>query len=233
MGKRGKKRDPGKEHAAVGMFLSGATQQEIGKRIGCTRQNVNLILKGHGINRKMGGVFLRTEIKRFRDSEKREKKFLELHGLQEHEFKTPGMIILYRDFLKRKYSAQSRGIKWKLNFHEWLDIWGASGKMPFRGRGKNFYCIGRVGDAGAYEKGNIYICTNSQNTKDVWINKPDMKNRISSGKNFNVTHCKNGHERKICSYVTPMGRRICRKCQSISYKKYFKKKTLAMKKNMV
>lgn len=231
MGKRGRKRNPDQEQVAVRMFLSGATQQEIGERIGCTRQNVNLILKGSGISRMMGGICLRTTIKRSRDSEKREKKFLELYGLQEREFKTPELIRLHKNFLQQKNSAHRRGIEWGLKFPEWLDIWGASGKIPFRGQGKNYFCMGRIGDVGPYKKGNVYICSNSQNAKDIWVNKPDMKIRTLSGRDFNRTHCRSGHERKTYSYVTPGGRTVCRKCSSIATMKYHKK-SLAIKQNM-
>lgn len=226
MGKRGVKRDYENTRLAVDMFLSGATQEEIGKKLRCTRQNVNLILKENGISGAMGGVCLRTTIKKVNDSEKREKKFLELYGVKECQFKTPELTKLYKNFRQQKNSARSRGIGWELKFPEWLDIWGDSGKMPFRGQGKNHFCMGRIGDIGSYNRGNVYICTNSQNAKDVWVNKPDMRTRTISGRTMNRTHCRNGHERKTYSYVTPAGRSICRKCSSIASMKYHKKKTL-------
>lgn len=231
MGKRGVKKNYDKERLVTAMFLSGATQEEIGKQIGCTKQNVNLILKGNGISRMMGGVCLKTTLKRARDSEKREKKFLELYGLKEREFKTPELIRLHKSFLQQKHNAQYRGIEWELKFSEWLDVWGSSGKIPFRGQGKNYFCMGRIGDIGAYKKGNVYICTHSQNAKDIWANKSDMKIRTLSGRNYNRTHCRSGHERKIHFYVTPGGRTVCRKCSSIATMKYYKK-SLAIKKNM-
>jgi hypothetical protein len=74
-----------------------------------------------------------------------------------------------------------------------------------------------------------------QNSKDVWANKSDMKIRLWSGKNKswnNLTHCLHGHDRKIFFYRTPSGHPVCRACNSIATKKYYKK-TLAIKKNMV
>jgi hypothetical protein len=47
-----------------------------------------------------------------------------------------------------------------------------------------------------------------------------------------LTHCLHGHDRKIFFYRTPSGHPVCRACNSIATKKYYKK-TLAIKKNMV
>lgn len=95
---------------------------------------------------------------------------------------------------------RKRGIKWDFEFWQWLDVWGSSNMLPFRGQGKGKYCMARIGDIGPYEKDNVYICTNLQNSKDVWANKSDMKIRLWSGKNKswnNLTHCLHGHDRKI------------------------------------
>ncbi len=106
------------------------------------------------------------------------------------------------------------------------DVWNESGKLQFRGRGKKMFCMARVGDSGAYKKGNVYICTNFQNWKDLWRNKPDMAIRLLLGKKqrfSNRTHCSNGHERETFGRLSPDGKFVCRKCNNIACKKYYEK----------
>lgn len=56
-------------------------------------------------------------------------------------------------------------IQWKLSFEEWLSIWIASGKIGLRGKGRDFYCMGRIGDAGDYVVGNVEIISFSENVR--------------------------------------------------------------------
>ena len=65
-----------------------------------------------------------------------------------------------------KSSAKFRGVEFKLTFEEWYDIWLSSGHWEQRGIGKDKYCMSRYNDTGAYEIGNVFIQTNSNNGKD-------------------------------------------------------------------
>lgn len=226
MGERNQKRCEDKRKIATDMFLSGATQEHIANRMGCTRQYVSFILRGDGITGNMGGAYLRTALKRERENEIRNRRFIELYGLPEREFNNPKTIKLYKAFAQQRNSAQQRGIAWNLKFSEWIDVWNESGKLQFRGRGKKMFCMARVGDSGAYKKGNVYICTNFQNWKDLWRNKPDMAIRLLLGKKqrfSNRTHCSNGHERETFGRLSPDGKFVCRKCNNIACKKYYEK----------
>jgi hypothetical protein len=235
MGKRGKEIDLVRCQSVRDLFLSGLTQREIGSRLNVSRQRINQILQQSGTNGRDGGIALRTTIKRRNDLVERQSYYNQSHGIEEHQFNHPFIKNLYRNYMSQKMSARKRGIKWDFEFWQWLDVWGSSNMLPFRGQGEGKYCMARIGDIGPYEKDNVYICTNLQNSKDVWANKSDMKIRLWSGKNKswnNLTHCLHGHDRKIFFYRTPSGHPVCRACNSIATKKYYKK-TLAIKKNMV
>lgn len=62
--------------------------------------------------------------------------------------------------------AKQRGIPFLLTFEEWLGIWLDSGKWLERGWNKGQYVMARIGDKGAYEIGNVYICLSEENRAD-------------------------------------------------------------------
>lgn len=57
----------------------------------------------------------------------------------------------------QRYRAAHRGIEWKLEYWEWLQIWQDSGHMHERGKKKGQWCMARNGDRGAYEASNVKI----------------------------------------------------------------------------
>ena len=63
----------------------------------------------------------------------------------------------------QKSAAKIRGIEFKLSFDEWLWFW--NGHWDKRGKKAHQLCMCRKGDKGVYEIGNIYLDTNSNNTK--------------------------------------------------------------------
>jgi hypothetical protein len=82
----------------------------------------------------------------------------------------------YIQTAKGKYSIQKRkakrrGIAWELSFEEWWTIWEASGKWSERGWGKDKYVMCRYGDIGAYSIDNVFIDTNSNNTKSMNLSR--------------------------------------------------------------
>ena len=66
-------------------------------------------------------------------------------------------------FHTQKYDARRRDIKFRLTFEQWLTVWKDSGKLVERGRKAHEYVMGRYSDVGAYEIGNVYICTAAEN----------------------------------------------------------------------
>jgi hypothetical protein len=52
-------------------------------------------------------------------------------------------------------NSKRREIEFNLSYEEWLTIWLYSGKLHLRGRQPGQFCMGRKGDQGAYEVGNV------------------------------------------------------------------------------
>lgn len=69
-------------------------------------------------------------------------------------------LYLYR---AHRQNARSRGILFWLTFEQWSAIWQESGKWEQRGLGADQFCMARMGDQGAYEVGNVVICSNRDN----------------------------------------------------------------------
>ena len=72
-----------------------------------------------------------------------------------------------RAYTFHKAGARQRGIEFKLSFQEWLDWWQVEDRWSRRGRRGDSLVMARFGDVGAYETGNIYCTTSSQNIRDV------------------------------------------------------------------
>jgi hypothetical protein len=81
----------------------------------------------------------------------------------------PRKPLSYYRYGKHKRDAASRGIDFKLSLEQWYDWWfqhGIDKNIP-RKLNKNTLCMCRHNDQGAYELGNIYCATLSQNQKDA------------------------------------------------------------------
>lgn len=63
----------------------------------------------------------------------------------------------WRAYARQKRNAVTRGVIFDLTYDEWLSVWQDSGKLSDRGRGLGKYCMSRVGDAGPYAVGNVFI----------------------------------------------------------------------------
>ena len=74
-------------------------------------------------------------------------------------------------WLGQRNTSKRRGVEFNLTFEEWRDFWGSD--FHKRGRKMDDLCMGRYGDVGAYELGNIYKCTNREN-KGAPRLKPDI-----------------------------------------------------------
>jgi hypothetical protein len=66
-------------------------------------------------------------------------------------------------FWSQRTKANHRGIEFNLTFEQWWDIWQQSGKWEQRGCRRGQYVMSRYNDAGAYEVGNVFIQTCTDN----------------------------------------------------------------------
>lgn len=84
-----------------------------------------------------------------------------------------------------KAGAKRRVIDFNLTFEEWWSWWQETGHYLERGVGKGKYVMARYGDAGPYELGNIFCCTQEQNVSMAQTGKPkpcseEMKAHLSN-----------------------------------------------------
>ena len=81
-------------------------------------------------------------------------------------YKEPPSQIAYR---AHKSRAKKRNIEFKLTYQQWYDWWLSNGvdkNQKPSAFSKNTLAMCRHNDTGAYELGNIYCATISQNSKD-------------------------------------------------------------------
>lgn len=64
-------------------------------------------------------------------------------------------------FTRHKANAKRRGVPFELTFEDWFAIWLHSTYWGVRG-----YSMNRLGDEGPYAKGNVYIGSVRNNTRD-------------------------------------------------------------------
>jgi len=77
----------------------------------------------------------------------------------------------WRNYRVHKDNAAHRGIPFYLTFEEWLGVWEKAGKLP--GNGTGVYVMGRFGDKGAYEVGNVRIITAAENYLEAYA-RPEV-----------------------------------------------------------
>jgi hypothetical protein len=80
-------------------------------------------------------------------------------------------------YCEHRYSAHRRGIPFLFTFREWWRLWLNSGHWEERGHGRKQYCMARFKDLGAYEVGNVKICTHGENWADFTPERLSAKNR--------------------------------------------------------
>jgi hypothetical protein len=74
---------------------------------------------------------------------------------------------VFARFKEQRDRSKQRGIAWKLEYWEWLQIWQDSGHLEDRGRNNGQWVMGRVGDQGAYQAGNVKILRVERNNADA------------------------------------------------------------------
>lgn len=70
---------------------------------------------------------------------------------------------MHAAFSVQRGQAKGRGIDFKLTFDQWASVWLEGEKWGGRGTRADQYAMGRLGDLGAYETGNVKIITVAQN----------------------------------------------------------------------
>jgi hypothetical protein len=70
-------------------------------------------------------------------------------------------------YARQKQNAKRRGIEWRFTLGSWWLVWESSGKWGLRGRGDGRFVMARIGDVGAYEPSNVYICTHNENSQEM------------------------------------------------------------------
>jgi transposase len=175
--------------ALAEQYKSGKTLAAIGLEYGVSRERVRQILKSLGLGRMDGGRTIRmlkstperVDALRAKDERKERriratwdmslsdyKAHVEEHGSCSDE-SSP-----MHKYMHHRKNAARRGIAWNFTFASWWRVWRESGKWDQRGRG--LYVMARYGDGGTpYSPETVYICTQSQNSKDSFLVWPDRQ----------------------------------------------------------
>lgn len=168
------------------MYESGQTLAEIGNHFGITRERVRQIISNLGVTKFDGGKHVRSfqntpdKVAKLREkNERAEARIRSLWGMsvdaytlhvKEHGNSSFSNSPMHKYVCQRNSSIR-RGIAWEFTFADWWSIWLESGKWYERGQGK--YVMARYGDSDTpYSKDTVYICTQSQNSKDSYIVSP-------------------------------------------------------------
>lgn len=180
---------PSETHAAMAeKYKSGITLSQIGDEYGISRERVRQILASMGLSRFDGGCSIRI----FKDThsrveaikaknEKTEARIrktwdMSLDDYKAHvaEFGTSGQRKSpMAKYASQRKTAAHRGIAWEFTFATWWKVWLDSGKWDQRALSKHGYVMARYGDGDtSYSPENVYICTQSQNSKDSYIVSP-------------------------------------------------------------
>lgn len=149
------------------MYAAGMTLEKIGQRYGVTRERIRQILKKYGITSQDGGARKLAEIKNEKKAAARDSRYRAKHGIDfatYSEIKRAGGVIAYRT---QKANAYKRDIPFRISLADFWRIWQESGKWAERGRGKGKYCLARYNDSGAYEVGNVWVCSFSENCREA------------------------------------------------------------------
>jgi DNA-binding CsgD family transcriptional regulator len=169
------------------LYRGGSTLEDIGQKFELSRERVRQILSKSGINKNDAGwkatraAARQASLKDKWNSslESKNKRCLNYYGCPYEVLRQAnGDDNISRTgspaqcYLRQRESSHKRGIAWEITFPEWWRVWQESGKWPERGRGRDKYCMSRIGDRGPYRADNVAIVTNAQNSSDSYITKP-------------------------------------------------------------
>lgn len=150
------------------MFIAGCTMQQIGDRHGVSRERVRQILeRKHGIFGADGGKAKQQQAREQKRAERLDELSMKRWGMPFKEARALRRSGVTRLFESQRNAAKNRAIPWKLTLAQWWQMWQESGRWESRGRGKGKYCLARLGDAGAYEIGNVWVCEFAENCREA------------------------------------------------------------------
>lgn len=189
---KGRERTPERVRRMAEMAKEGKTLVEIGLEYGLTRERIRQIFVKNGFSTTEGRTIAKgqRDVQRIlRQRKARDAKTVSTFGVSYEELSRINEGLPPSDnrsrahrWNRQKLSAAYRGIPWSLSFLEWCAIWDASGKWELCGRGKGRYCMSRHADAGAYEVGNVRICTNEENiTEGYKTRTPAQRQSVNVG----------------------------------------------------
>lgn len=179
------------------LFRSGMTFEAIGSRYGVSRERVRQVLARKGVRRYDGGKHFASASKKLLDRVEREatrnQRCFDSFGCCRSTAKSlnsgmslrKGLALAYVN--QRNAAVNTRGIEWKLTFPEWVEVWRESGKLNERGCKTGQYVMARRMDTGAYEAGNVYVTTCSDNIKLARaLEKAEGRGRHPQNMNTNI-----------------------------------------------
>jgi hypothetical protein len=149
----------------ISLYRDGKTLEEIGGVYGISRERVRQLLSRRGLSRRDGGQSVRASRRAFKIAETSNARSLQQWGCSWDQYcSIRGKPS--RAWCLHRRNARVRGIGFELTLWQWWTIWRDSGRWPERGHGAEKYAMCRFNDVGPYAVGNVYIATNSQNSKD-------------------------------------------------------------------
>jgi len=200
------------------LYKAGYTLERIGAQYGITRERVRQVLTKHkGMNRQSGGHYATSEARKLREVARKNARYIAKYGCTFEQWQS------VRDygrqtgagrcrtplgaFINQKNNAKHRGIGWELKFWQWWTIWQQSGHWDDRGRGQG-YAMCRVGDAGPYAAGNVYIATSIQNSSEAQQNRKRNRDlpigvRETKSGRYAASRCIGGVKLRLGTHDTP------------------------------
>lgn len=181
------------------LYKSGLTLAQVGFRFGVTRERVRQILKSIGKDKTRA----KPEPKASAARNAARIRIAEKWGVTYERWKSlraDGTVVRFE---RQRNAARGRGIPWELTFAQWLGVWESSGKIGERGRGKDKFCMARIGDVGAYSVDNVIIKTHSENCREARANENERGRKWSDVQG--VTHAYPGRPNK--AWMAKYGRK--------------------------
>lgn len=214
----GRSTDPRRLETMAALYKAGYTLERIGAQFGITRERVRQVLAKHkGMNRQSGGHYATSEARKLREAARKNARYIAKYGCTFEQWQS------VRDygrqtgagrcrtplgaFINQKNNAKHRGIGWELKFWQWWTIWQQSGHWDDRGRGQG-YAMCRVGDAGPYAAGNVYIATSIQNSSEAQQNRKRNRDlpigvRETKSGRYAASRCIGGVKLRLGTHDTP------------------------------
>jgi hypothetical protein len=161
----------------LSLYRQGTTLHAIGLMYGLTRERVRQILSAHfGVTRNDGGAATKHRLRLSVTDSKKDQLYRDKYGCGYEEYKAIPVTVRLA-WRCQKRTARYRGIPYRISVLDFWRIWQASGKWGQFGRGKDKYCLTRLGDQGSYEVGNVVVMTNAENGRLYGISKRGKKMR--------------------------------------------------------